>query len=163
MKNINYLTKNAILAALYVALTLVLAPFSFGPVQIRIATALYQLVVLDKRFYAGMVLGVFIANLFSPYGWIDCLAGLAVTGGGLAAAVLLTKNIRKLSVRCLITGICVTVPMIFVACVLKFVGNVPLPLFVIYLYVMIGQAAAQVIGYLFVILAAPHISRQEKK
>lgn len=148
----NFLAKTAITAALYVVLTLVFTPISFGSVQIRVATGLYQFVAVDKRYYLGMVLGVTIANLFSPFGLVDVLAGLVVTGGGLALAIGLNRFVKNLHLRFFITGICVTVPMFAVAFVLKYVGNVPIPLPILYLYLMIGQALAQILGFLFVSL-----------
>ena len=39
-KNVTFLTQAAMIAAIYVVLTYVFAPFSFGEVQIRISEAL---------------------------------------------------------------------------------------------------------------------------
>ena len=48
-KNVAFMTQAAMIAAIYVVLTYVFAPFSFGEVQIRIAEALTILPV----FYTG--------------------------------------------------------------------------------------------------------------
>lgn len=148
--SVKFLAKTAITAALYVILTIVFAPISFGPVQVRIAAALYQFVAVDKRYYLGMVLGVALANLYSPFGLVDVLAGLVIAGGGLAAAIWLNQYTKSQNKRALITGICTTVTMFSVALVLKFIGNVPLPFPLLYLYLMIGQAISQVIGFIFI-------------
>src|SRR3972149_11979908 len=71
-------TKNlaiiAIYAALYAALVIVLGPFSYGPLQIRLADSLVAAVpLLGLAGVLGHTLGVFIANLFSPVGPIDLL------------------------------------------------------------------------------------------
>nr|WP_252894703.1 QueT transporter family protein [Liquorilactobacillus satsumensis] len=52
-KNLKILTINAVLAACYVVITALFASFSFGVIQVRVSTALYQLVAYDKKFYWG--------------------------------------------------------------------------------------------------------------
>ena len=64
----------AVYAALYAALVVVLGPFSYGPVQIRIAdTMLAAVPLLGVAGVLGHTLGVFTANLFSTVGVIDLL------------------------------------------------------------------------------------------
>ncbi len=61
-------------AALYAALVGVALGFSYGPVQVRIADILLAAVPLfGLAGVLGHTLGVFIANVFSPYGVIDLL------------------------------------------------------------------------------------------
>ena len=74
-KNTKFLAQSALLAAMYASLTLVLAPFSYGPIQFRLSEALVFLVLLDKRNITGLTLGAVIANYFSPLGIIDMLVG----------------------------------------------------------------------------------------
>ena len=45
-KKVTYLTQAAMIAAIYVVLTLVFQPFSFGEIQVRIAEALTILPLL---------------------------------------------------------------------------------------------------------------------
>ena len=54
---------SAVIAALYAAVSLALAPLSFGPVQIRIAEAMTLLPVLFPEAIAGVTLGCFLTNL----------------------------------------------------------------------------------------------------
>ncbi len=64
----------AIYAALYAALVVVLGPFSYGPIQIRIADSLLAVVpLLGLAGVLGHTLGVFVANIFSTAGPIDLL------------------------------------------------------------------------------------------
>lgn len=74
-KNTKFLAQAALLAAMYASLTLVLAPFSYGPIQFRLSEALVFLVLLDKRNIVGLTLGTVIANYFSPLGVIDMIVG----------------------------------------------------------------------------------------
>ncbi len=46
-KNISFMTQAAMIAAIYVVLTYVFAPFSFGEVQVRISEALTILPVFS--------------------------------------------------------------------------------------------------------------------
>lgn len=66
----------AVIAALYVVITMVLAAFSFGPVQIRLAEMLNLLAIYNKRYVIAVPLGVAISNLIaSPYGIVDVIWG----------------------------------------------------------------------------------------
>ena len=61
-------------AALYSALVIVLGPFSYGPVQLRVADAMVALIpIFGWAGILGQAIGVFISNIFSPIGWIDLL------------------------------------------------------------------------------------------
>ena len=63
-----------IYAALYAALTIGLSPISYGAIQVRLADVLVAAVPLFG--WAGVLgqgLGVLIANIPSPLGWIDML------------------------------------------------------------------------------------------
>lgn len=76
---IDYFTKQAAIAALYVALTMLFAPFSFGVIQFRISELLMLFILIDRRYIVGLTLGVFIANLFSPFGVVDLVFGTTAT------------------------------------------------------------------------------------
>lgn len=69
------LTITAIVAALYVAITTIVAPFGFGPVQLRLSEGLNHLAAWNKRYILALGLGVLIANFLSPLGWIDWIFG----------------------------------------------------------------------------------------
>lgn len=62
------LTTCAVVAALYAALTLLLAPISYGNIQVRISEALTVLPFFAPYTGAGLFVGCLIANLLSPFG-----------------------------------------------------------------------------------------------
>lgn len=68
-----------IIASLYVALTLGLSPISYGAIQFRISEALMLLVIYKRKYAISLTLGCFIANLFSPVGWVDIVFGTLAT------------------------------------------------------------------------------------
>ena len=72
------MTLAAVLAAVYAVLTIVLPIPQYGPIQIRLAEALTVLPFLFPAATPGLVVGCFIANLFSPY-VLDVIFGTAAT------------------------------------------------------------------------------------
>ena len=70
---------NAAIAAVYAALTMALAPLSYGPVQVRLSEALTLLAFVNKKWLPGLVIGCFAANLASPLGVTDLVFGTAAT------------------------------------------------------------------------------------
>ncbi|MCW6659360.1 QueT transporter family protein [Aerococcaceae bacterium NML191292] len=71
------LVKAAIVAAIYVVLTLMVAPLSFGVIQFRVSEILNFLGLYNPRYIVAITLGVVIANMFNPasYGVADMLIG----------------------------------------------------------------------------------------
>lgn len=84
------ITYSAIIAAVYAALTLVLAPVSMGAVQCRISEALTILPLFTPVAIPGLFIGCLIANLFlgSVY---DIIFGSLTT----LLAAFLTYRFRK--------------------------------------------------------------------
>ncbi len=76
--NTRELTFAAVLAAVYAALTCTLPIPQFTGVQVRLAEALTVLPYFFPAATPGLVIGCFIANLFSPYP-LDILCGTAAT------------------------------------------------------------------------------------
>lgn len=82
MKNMNLSVsrrvKGAVFAALYVALCLALAPFSYGAVQVRVAEALCLLPIFGREYITAITLGCFLANLLGS-STIDVIFGTLAT------------------------------------------------------------------------------------
>ncbi len=87
--SVQNVTRTAVIASVYVALCLVLAPLSFGPVQIRFAEALVLLPVVCPQAVLGVTLGCFLANLIASAP-VDMVVGTATT----LVAALLTRRLR---------------------------------------------------------------------
>ena len=64
------MTRNAMIATIYIVLTLVppLNTLSFLAIQFRVSEALLVLVWFRKDYVIGLVIGTFIANFFGPLG-----------------------------------------------------------------------------------------------
>lgn len=78
-EKIRFLIQTALVAALYAGLTVGLAPISYMAVQFRLSEVLTLLAFVNPAFAPGLVLGTFIANLFSPLGLVDVVFGTLAT------------------------------------------------------------------------------------
>ena len=85
------LVLSGIIAALYAALTLLLAPISFGAVQFRAADALTLLPMVSFASVPGLFLGCLLGNLLGGAPWQDILFGSLAT----LLAAILTRFFRK--------------------------------------------------------------------
>mgnify|MGYP000023759809 FL=1 len=54
----------AVIAAIYVVLTLIFAPISYGPVQVRVSEALCVLPIFTPAAVPGIFIGCLLANAF---------------------------------------------------------------------------------------------------
>jgi uncharacterized membrane protein len=86
------ITQGAIIAALYVVLTMVFAPISFGPVQVRIAEALCILPMFTPAAIPGLFIGCVIANLIGGGIMLDVIFGSLATLIGAVLGYMLRKN-----------------------------------------------------------------------
>lgn len=86
------LTVCAAVAAIYIALTFLLAPISYGPIQCRVSEALCVLPFVSPYTGWGLFVGCLLSNLFNPAG----VNLLDVVFGSLATliAALMTARAR---------------------------------------------------------------------
>lgn len=92
-KNTCFLIEGAVIAALYAAVTLALAPLSFGSVQLRISEGFCALALFSPAAIPGLTVGCIISNLFSPMGMADVIFGSLATFLS-AALIYLLKNVK---------------------------------------------------------------------
>ncbi len=87
-----WLTQGAVIAAVYVVLTLVFAPISFGPMQVRVSEILTILPLFTSAAVPGLFIGCLLANLFGGAIVWDILFGSIATLIGAAVGYLLRFN-----------------------------------------------------------------------
>lgn len=85
------LTFTAAIAAIYVVLTVTLAPLSYGWMQFRVSEALTILPFFTPLAIPGLTIGVLIANLYSSAGILDLIIGPLAT----LIAAILTSRIKN--------------------------------------------------------------------
>jgi uncharacterized membrane protein len=87
------LAAGGLVAAAYIALTLLFAPISFSQIQFRVSEALTLLPVLSPAAVPGLFIGCLGANLLTGQPWQDVVFGSLAS---LAAAVLTRRFRQKL-------------------------------------------------------------------
>ena len=92
--SVHSLVRCAVIAAVYVVVCLVLAPFSYGAVQVRVAEALCLLPVFGAEYIVGVTLGCLLANLLGST-VIDVVFGTLAT----LLACLVTYKLRDIRVK----------------------------------------------------------------
>ncbi|WP_171015007.1 QueT transporter family protein [Culicoidibacter larvae] len=134
---------NAILAAVYVAVSLFLAPFSFGAIQLRVAEMLNATYMCKPKWLIGVAIGVFITNLFSPFGMIDVFFGTANTIISGVVAIMLARKVKSLKWRLVINSIVCAVGIVVIAIELAITG---LPFWESYATLFVGELLSMTIG-----------------
>lgn len=134
---VRFLVTAALIAAAYCALTILLAPISYGAVQFRVSELLTVLPAFTPAAIPGLFVGCVLGNIPSPLGILD----MAVGGGASLAAAWLS---RKMPVWWLVPLPPVLVNGIVVGIELYYVYSAPLLASMI--SVAAGEAAVCFIG-----------------
>jgi uncharacterized membrane protein len=117
--DLKFLIRSAVIAALYAAVTLLLAPISYGPLQFRVSEALTLLPMLTPAAIPGLFVGCLAANLMGGATALDIVFGSLATLG----AAILTRRLRE---RPLIAALPpVLVNAFVVGAVLAYAYNLP--------------------------------------
>lgn len=69
------MSKTAMIAAIYAALTLLIAPLAYGAVQFRFTEIMVLLAFADPLYVPGLLIGCFLANLLGVGGITDAVFG----------------------------------------------------------------------------------------
>jgi uncharacterized membrane protein len=132
-KKVLFITQAAMIAAVYVVLTIVFAPFGFGEVQVRISEALTILAYFTPAAIPGLFIGCIIGNTLGGAILVDIIFGSLATLIGAVCSYLLRKNKFLVPLPPIIANALV-VPF-----VLKYGYAVPLPIPFMMLTVGIGE------------------------
>lgn len=132
-EHIKKLARGALIAALYAALTILLAPISYGPVQCRVSEALTLLPFYLPEAVPGLFIGCIFANFVGGYGLADMVFGSLAT----LIAALLTLKSRNIFIAALWP---VLSNMIIIGTMLHYLLDVPLVMTCV--YVALGEAAS---------------------
>lgn len=91
MEKNKFITRTALIAAAYAALTYLFAFMSYNDIQFRISEILVLLAFIEPRYGLGLILGCVLANIASPLGVIDVVVGSFAT----FVAIMFIVTIRK--------------------------------------------------------------------
>lgn len=106
----------AMIAAIYVGLTVVLAPISYGPIQVRISEMLTLLPIFYSPSIIGVTLGCFLANLIGVFMGTNILGVYDIFIGTMATllAAIVTYKAKDIRVK--------NIPLISIASPILFNG-----------------------------------------
>ena len=141
-----YITRAAVIAALYVALTYVASLFglSSGVIQLRLSEALTVLPVFTSAAIPGLYIGCLLANLLTGAAPYDVLFGSLATLIGAVGTYFLRRAPRAVTTLPPILANTVIVPFILI-----WVYEVPDALWFLFLTVFAGEVlSAGVLGVL---------------
>ena len=132
--NVLRITYGAVIAAIYVVLTVLFAPISFGPMQVRIAEMLMILPMFTPAAVPGLFIGCIIANMLGGAIALDVIFGSLATLIGVWGGYLLRRNRWLVPIPPIISN------ALIVPFVLKYgygFTEIPLPLMMV--YIAIGE------------------------
>ena len=137
-KRVKYITQAAMIAAIYVVLTLFISAFNLasGAIQIRISEALTVLPAFTPAAIPGLFIGCFISNLISGGLILDVIFGSLATLIGACGTYLLRKWKWTVPIPPILSNVLI-VPFVL-AYVYNLPGGVP--------YFMVTVGSGQIIS-----------------
>ena len=139
------LARGAVIAALYTALTLLLAPISYGQLQVRLSEALTLLPILLPEAVPALAIGCLLSNILGGCTIFDIVFGTLAT----LLAALCTRRLRGKF------WLAAAMPLVFngviVGAVVHYCYSPAFPLPLCMLTVAIGEAiACMIVGPLLI-------------
>lgn len=147
-KKVLFLVQGAAIAAIYVVLTMLFAPFSFGEVQVRVSEALTILPFFTPAAIPGLFVGCIIANTLGGAIPVDIICGSLATLLGAVFTYLLRNRSKWLAPVPPIAANALIVPF-----VLYYGYGVPLPIPFMILTVWIGEVLSCGVMGMIVLMA----------
>ncbi|MGX6444931.1 QueT transporter family protein [Neobacillus sp. K501] len=143
--NIKTIVGNGILAALYIAVSALIAPFGFTNVQFRVSEMFNHLIVFNKKYLFGIILGVFLTNLFfSPMVAYDLIFGVGQSLIALSITIISARYIKGIWKRMIVNTVVFTVTMFIIALELNLAFE--LPFLFTWLTVAAGEFVVMAVG-----------------
>ncbi|MBM7646004.1 putative membrane protein [Scopulibacillus daqui] len=139
------LVGNAIIAALYIVISMLIQPLSFKVIQFRIPEMFNHLVVFNKKYIFGIVLGVILTNLFfSPMAAYDLVFGVAQSIFSLTVTILSGRFIKGIWARMAVNTVVFTITMFLIAIELHLALHAPFLL--TWLTTAVGEFVVMAVG-----------------
>ena len=127
------ITQGALIAVLYVVLTVVFALISFGAMQVRISEVLTVLPMFVSSAVPGLFVGCILANIIGGEKIWDTAFGSIATLIGAFGGYLLRKNRWLVPIPSIVSN------TIIVPFILRYAYEVQIAIPLLMLYVMIGE------------------------
>lgn len=136
---------NSIIAALYITLTALIQPIGFTNIQFRIPEVFNHLIVFNKKYFLGIIAGVFLSNLlFSPLLPYDLIFGVLHSIISLFLTVIIGKFIKNYWLLMIINTVIFSFNMFIIAYELNLAFR--LPFLETWAYTALGELGIMLIG-----------------
>src|SRR5690625_3152012 len=119
------LVTNALVGALYFVVTLVVAPFGFLNIQFRLSELFNHLIVFNKKYFVGIVLGVLISNIILSPTKADVFFGVLHTALSLGITLFFARYIKNKITLMFVNSIVFSFNMFIIAYMLKVFVDLP--------------------------------------
>ncbi|MGL5766653.1 MAG: QueT transporter family protein [Sarcina sp.] len=152
---------SALIAAIYAALTLWLAPISYGPIQTRLSEVMVLLAFIDPFYIWGLTLGCFIANGLGPDAVMNIIYGVPATFISVVCVAYTGKLFKQSNWSVFIASLW---PVLFNGLIIGYMLNklFNVPMILTMLQVGIGEFfAVSVVGIIVYFLAFKKLKRME--
>ena len=136
---IKTLIVNALIAALYFVVTWLIAPFGFTNVQFRISELFNHFIVFNRKYFIGIVIGVFLSNLILSPVKVDILFGLSHTILSLLMTMFFARFITNKVILMVINSIVFSFNMFIIAYMLKVFAEFDLSFIFIWFTLALGE------------------------
>ena len=139
MKKTEFIAKSALIAALYVALTMASYPLSYGMVQFRISEVMTLIAFYNPSYIPSLLVGCFVANLLGIGGMVDAIFG---TFASLFAFIwiVIARKIKNKKAALFVAAAGPAASSFIIALEMKLALNDPLSFWLWFAYVAFGQA-----------------------
>jgi uncharacterized membrane protein len=133
LSQVQMIAQAAMIAAVYVVLTMLFAPFSFRAIQVRVSEALTILPLFTPAAVPGLFVGCILANMLGGAIIWDVIFGSLATLIGAVVGRMLRKN------RWLVPIPAIVANTVIVPLVLRYGYGENIPLLLMAVYVAVGE------------------------
>src|SRR5690625_4383475 len=109
----------ALISAMYLVVTMLVAPIGFSVVQFRLSELFNHFIVYNKKYFYGIVLGVFMSNLLLSPVKADMIFGVAHTALSLIIVIIMSKVVKNKTWLMVINGFVFSFNMYIISFMLK--------------------------------------------
>lgn len=153
--NIRTLVTSGLLAAMYIAVTALIAPIGFSVIQFRISEIFNHLVIYNKKYFWGIIVGVVVSNiLMSSLGFLE-IFGVAQSTISLLI-IMAFSTIIKNKMTLMIINTCVFSINMFLIAIMLNIG-IGAPFFATWATTALGEFIVMALGIPIIIMLARRI------
>ncbi|WP_374725411.1 QueT transporter family protein [Neobacillus drentensis] len=143
--NVQAIVINGIIAALYIVVSALIQPFGFTQVQFRVSEMFNHLIVFNKKYIYGIILGVFLTNLFfSPMKAYDLIFGVGQSVIALVITIVCARLIKNIWARMMVNTLVFSFTMFLIALELHLAFD--LPFMFTWLTTAVGEFVVMAVG-----------------